>query len=91
MRSCGFEPYLAAAWQAPVIVTFRIPGGGWFAFDRFYGFLAGRGVVIYPGKLTQEPSFRIGCIGAIGPIEMARAMAVVEEFIAAHGPDQAAR
>ena len=91
MREHGFEPIIGPEIQAPVIVTFRIPRGGWFAFDRFYAFLAERGVVIYPGKLTREPSFRIGCIGAIGPSDMARALAAVGAFMAAHGPDQAAR
>ncbi len=91
MREHGFEPYIDPAIQAPVIVTFRIPPGGWFVFDRFYAFLAERGVVIYPGKLTNEPSFRIGCIGAIDPDDMARALEVIRAFMAQHGPDQAAR
>ena len=87
MQRHGFELYIDPAIQAPVIVTFRIPPGSWFAFDRFYAFLADRGVVIYPGKLTQEPSFRIGCIGAIGPADMARALAAVDAFMAQHGPN----
>ncbi len=87
MQRRGFQPYIDPAIQAPVIVTFRIPPGGWFAFDRFYAFLGDKGVVIYPGKLTQEPSFRIGCIGAIGPADMARAMSAVDAFMAEHGPD----
>ena len=91
MRAHGFELYLDPAIQAPVIVTFRLPPGGWFSFEQFYAFLAERGVVIYPGKLTQEPSFRIGCIGAIGPAEMARALATIDAFMAEHGPTQAAR
>ncbi len=90
MRSHGFVPYIEPALQAPVIVTFRIPDGGWFVFEQFYDFLADRGVVIYPGKLTREPSFRIGCIGAIGPADMARAMAAVDAFMARHGQVQAA-
>ena len=90
MRGYGFDTYIDAAIQAPVIVTFRIPPGGWFSFDRFYAFLAGRGIVIYPGKLTREPSFRIGCIGAIGPSDMSRALAAIHAFMAEHGPDQAA-
>ncbi len=89
MRAHGFTCILEDSDQAPVIVTFRIPPGGWFDFQKFYDFLAGHGVVIYPGKLTQEPSFRIGCIGAIGPAEMARALAAVDLFMAAHGPAQA--
>jgi 2-aminoethylphosphonate-pyruvate transaminase len=91
MRAHGFEPIIDPAFQAPVIVTFRIPPAGWFSFDRFYAFLADRGVVIYPGKLTREPSFRIGCIGAIGPADMARALAAIGAFMAAHGPDHATR
>jgi len=85
MRAHGFSVYIDDAHQAPVIVTFRIPQGGWFDFGQFYAFLAARGVVIYPGKLTQEPSFRIGCIGAIGRPEMARALAAIHVFMAQHG------
>ncbi len=86
MRAHGFTPYIEPALQAPVIVTFRIPPGGWFDFQPFYDFLHARGVVIYPGKLTEAPSFRIGCIGAIGPDDIARALAAVDAFMAAHGP-----
>ena len=82
MRAHGFVTYVDDSHQAPVIVTFRIPPGGWFDFDRFYDFLAARGVVIYPGKLTREPSFRIGCIGAVGPAEMTRALGAVDAFMA---------
>ena len=40
----GFTTYLDPALQAPVIVTFRIPEGGWFQFQPFYDFLHARGV-----------------------------------------------
>ena len=91
MRACGFEPLIDDAIQAPVIVTFRMPQGGWFDFDVFYAFLAARGVVIYPGKLTSEASFRIGCIGAIDRRDMCRALDAVGDFVAAHGPSQTGR
>ena len=81
MRALGFTPYLDPALQAPVIVTFRIPSGGWFAFQPFYDFLQARGVVIYPGKLTREPSFRIGCIGAIDTADIARALDAVGAYV----------
>ena len=85
MRARGFTSYIEPALQAPVIVTFRIPRGPWFDFQHFYEFLHARDVVIYPGKLTQEPSFRIGCIGAIGPDDMRRALAEVDAYLDAHG------
>jgi 2-aminoethylphosphonate-pyruvate transaminase len=90
MRARGFTTYLDDAVQAPVIVTFHMPGGGWFDFRRFYDFLHARGIVIYPGKLTQAPSFRIGCIGAIGPDDMQRALREIDAYLAAHRPVQSA-
>jgi 2-aminoethylphosphonate-pyruvate transaminase len=91
MRGHGFEPYIDPAIQAPVIITFRIPPGDWFAFEGLYAFLAARGVMIYPGKLTREPSFRIGCIGAIDTADIARALDAIAAFMAEHGPDQVVR
>lgn len=83
MRAHGFETYIPAALQAPVIVTFRIPVGGWFEFQLFYDDLHARGIVIYPGKLTSEPSFRIGCIGAIGPQDIKRALDTITGVLTA--------
>ena len=76
----GVEPlgvplYLRREVQAPSIATFR--HGPELVFPRFYNALAARGFVIYPGKLTAEPSFRIGCIGQVFPAVMHRLAEVV--------------
>ena len=84
MRARGFSPYIAAADQAPVIVTFLMPPGGWFKFQAFYEYLHARGIVIYPGKLTGVDSFRIGCIGAIGAGDMMRCLIEIDGFLAEH-------
>ena len=63
MRDLGFETLLPDALQAPIIVTFHMPADSKFDFNAFYDRLAARGYVIYPGKLTVAPTFRIGCIG----------------------------
>ena len=39
------------------------------------------GYIIYPGKLTVAPSFRIGCIGDLGEAEMNGALAAVQKTI----------
>jgi 2-aminoethylphosphonate-pyruvate transaminase len=85
MRELGFTPWLEEGLQAPIIVTFRIPDGGWFRFGDFYDSLQRRGIVIYPGKLTVMDSFRIGCIGAVGEAEMRRALGVIGETVKAMG------
>ncbi|MGH6719809.1 MAG: 2-aminoethylphosphonate--pyruvate transaminase [Alphaproteobacteria bacterium] len=81
MRALGFETLLADAVQAPIIVTFRMPGDPGFDFDAFYDRLARQGYVIYPGKLTVAPSFRIGCIGHLTPDDMTAAVAAVADVV----------
>lgn len=73
----GYPLYLAQGLQAPIIATFRPPTGRPFDFQSFYDTLAADGFVIYPGKLTREPSFRIGCIGAVEPEDFQRLVEVV--------------
>jgi 2-aminoethylphosphonate-pyruvate transaminase len=85
LRALGFETLLPDHLQAPIIVTFRMPADPRFVFEEFYDRLRDRGYVIYPGKLTVAPSFRIGCIGRIGPDEMRGAVAAIRATLAAMG------
>jgi 2-aminoethylphosphonate-pyruvate transaminase len=82
MRAQGFETLLPDALQAPIIVTFRMPADPRFEFDAFYDRLRAKGYVIYPGKLTVAPSFRIGCIGHLGAAEMQGALAAIRATLA---------
>ena len=81
MHRLGFQTLLPDAVQAPIIVTFHMPADPHFAFEGFYERMRRRGYVIYPGKLTAAPSFRIGCIGRLGPAEMRGALAAVESIL----------
>jgi 2-aminoethylphosphonate-pyruvate transaminase len=78
MRALGFETLLPDELQAPIIITFKMPKDPAFNFDLFYDSLKDRGYVIYPGKLTVAPSFRIGCIGAIGVAEINDALDAIK-------------
>jgi 2-aminoethylphosphonate-pyruvate transaminase len=70
MAHMNFEPYLAPDDQSYIITTFRYPDHPDFVFERFYEALSERGFVIYPGKLTTEPCFRIGTIGRLYPSDI---------------------
>ena len=85
MRALGFEVLLPDHLQAPIIVTFKMPADEKFDFESFYAKLSARGFVIYPGKLTVAPSFRMGCIGRMGADEMRAAVAAVEQVMAELG------
>jgi 2-aminoethylphosphonate-pyruvate transaminase len=78
MRRLGFRPLLDAAVQSPVIVTFVSPDHPRWRFDEFYRRMRDRGFVLYPGKLTRVDTFRVGCIGAIGPAEVDAMLAAAE-------------
>ena len=79
MASLGFQPFLAPEVQAPIIVTFHAPADPAYDFKRFYAAAKSRGFILYPGKLTQVETFRVGCIGAIGPNEMRQAVETVAD------------
>ena len=80
LERLGCPLYLDRALQAPIIATFHPPDRAGWDFQAFYDGLQARGFVIYPGKLTDAPSFRIGCIGAVTPGDMRRLVAAVAEL-----------
>jgi len=79
MRDLGFKPFLKPEIQAPIIVTFHAPADARYEFKAFYQAAKRRGFILYPGKLTQVETFRVGCIGAIGRNEMRQAVAAVAD------------
>ena len=70
MKDLGFAPLLPNHLQAPIIVTFKMPQDPTFDFQIFYDQMKNQGYVLYPGKLTVAPSFRVGCIGHLDKKEM---------------------
>jgi 2-aminoethylphosphonate-pyruvate transaminase len=85
MQALGFRVFLDPAIQAPIIYTFHAPADPAYEFRRFYAEVRDRGFILYPGKLTQIETFRVGCIGAIGPSEMRQAVLAVGDAMRAMG------
>src|SRR6266576_3681318 len=81
MTEMGFKVFLDARIQAPIIVTFHAPADPKYAFKPFYDEVRNRGFILYPGKLTELETFRVGCIGAIGPEEMRQAVNAVRDSL----------
>jgi len=88
MAALGFKPFLDPAVQAPIIVTFHAPQHPAYEFKRFYDTAKHYGFLLYPGKLTQVETFRVGCIGAIGPVEMRQAVDAVAQTLRDMGISQ---
>ena len=79
----GLEPFLPRALQAPVIVTVARPVTPGYAFPELYERVKASGFILYPGKLTELETFRVGCIGAIGSAEIDGALAAIGQALRA--------
>jgi 2-aminoethylphosphonate-pyruvate transaminase len=81
MQQLGLRSFLRPEHQAPIIVTFFAPDHPAYDFGRFYAASKDRGFILYPGKLTAQDTFRVGCIGAIGEVDMRQAVAAIGEAL----------
>ena len=81
MSALGFRSFLPKSVQAPIIVTFHAPADSNYAFKSFYEKVRSRGYILYPGKLTQVETFRVGCIGAVDANEMRNVASAVGETL----------
>lgn len=78
MRSLGFQTLLPDEIQSPVITSFLYPHAD-FNFKTFYTQLKERGFVIYPGKISQADTFRIGNIGDVHPEDFRQLIEIIRE------------
>ena len=77
MEALGFRTLLPADIQSPVITSFLYPAAD-FDFKGFYARLKAKGFVIYPGKISQADTFRIGNIGDVFPQDFERLVMAVK-------------
>jgi 2-aminoethylphosphonate-pyruvate transaminase len=79
LEELGYSLYLDRALQAPIIATFRPRPDRPFDFEMLYARLAAQDLMIYPGKLTETATFRIGCIGALRDSDFDALVAAIAE------------
>ena len=80
MRGLGFTTLLDDKVQSPIITSFLYPDDK-FVFKTFYEAVKARGFVLYPGKISQAETFRVGNIGEVYPHDMHRLIDVIKEVI----------
>jgi 2-aminoethylphosphonate-pyruvate transaminase len=77
VRTLGLTPCLSPQAQGPVVVNVHAPADPRWDLQGFVDALKARGVLISNFYNTPAPSFRVGCIGAVTPGDMARAVAAM--------------
>ena len=81
VRALGLTPWLAREHQGPIIVNVRAPADARWDLQAFVDALKARSVLISNFYNTPEPSFRVGCIGAITPDDMRYAVNAMAEAL----------
>jgi 2-aminoethylphosphonate-pyruvate transaminase len=85
VRALGLTPWLTPATQGPVVMNVRAPIDPSWNLQAFVDALNRRGVLISNFYNTPEPGFRVGCIGAVTPDDMARAVRAMDAALAEIG------
>jgi 2-aminoethylphosphonate-pyruvate transaminase len=89
VRDLGLTPWLPAARQGPVpaacqgpiIVNVHAPADPAWNLQEFVDALKSRGILISNFYNTPSPTFRVGCIGAITPDDMAGAVQAIDQAL----------
>ena len=81
MSKLGYKTYIDAEHQGPIITTFFYPENANYTFNEMYEFIKARGYAIYPGKVTEAATFRIGTIGEIYREDIEKLIAIYKEFL----------
>ncbi|MEZ2295290.1 2-aminoethylphosphonate--pyruvate transaminase [Variovorax sp. RCC_210] len=85
LAALGLRSFLPPGIQAPIIVTFHAPDDANYDFKTFYQEVKKRGYILYPGKLTQVETFRVGCMGHFGEAGIPGAVEAIAQTLKAMG------
>ena len=79
MGNSGFKALLPASLRSPIITSILYPDESSWSFEAFYESLKRKGFVLYPGKISEAKTFRIGTIGHVFPKDFRALGAAVRE------------
>jgi 2-aminoethylphosphonate-pyruvate transaminase len=85
MKGFGFRPFLKPEIQSFIITAFGYPDDSGFSFQNFYRLLSDNGMIVYPGKLTQRNTFRIGTIGRLFAGDIVQLLHAIQNSLAFMG------
>ena len=81
MEELGIKTYIDLEHQSPIITTFLYPEIHNYSFNEMYEYIKERGYAIYPGKVTEADTFRIGNIGEIYEEDMIKLAEIIKGFM----------
>lgn len=80
MQDLGYKCYIEKSYHSPIITTFCYFDSKNFSFKAMYEYLKFHGFVIYPGKLSNADTFRIGNIGDLNVSDIQRLLKSIKIY-----------
>merc|ERR1712226_106321 len=81
MAKLGFQEFVAEKYAGYIITSYLTPSDLKSDFNQFHEKLSQNGQVIYPGKVTDADTFRIGNIGHVFPEDMQRLIVCIKKVL----------
>jgi 2-aminoethylphosphonate-pyruvate transaminase len=78
LEKLGIHAIVEPEHQSYIITTFALDS---LDFKEIYKTLKAKGFVIYPGKMTDTPTFRLGSIGDVYPSDMEALVGAIGEYV----------
>ena len=77
-QDLGLRPTVSSQRQGPIVLNIDAPADPNWDLQRFVDGLKARGFLISNFYNTDQPSFRLGCIGSITPEDMRAAVVAID-------------
>ena len=79
LKKLGFQDLIPVEKQSKLVVSVRYPNDPNWDFTKVHDYCYERGFTIYPGKVSDIPTFRLCCLGAIDAPDIDDFFIVLEE------------
>lgn len=84
-KELGFEMIIKEEHQSRLVVSLKYPDDPNFSFEKMHDLLYAKGFTIYPGKVSDLPTFRLCALGTLVPEDIESFYAAFKEVLADMG------
>ena len=77
----GFRDLIRREWQAGLVVSVLYPKDPSWDFEKIHDYCYERGYTIYPGKISDQNTFRLCALGAIDEQDIEEFFVVLEQAL----------
>lgn len=87
LSEMGFKFYVDCGMNAGLLLSILYPKNNNWSFERVHDYCYARGFTIYPGKVIEQPTFRLSVYGAIDYNDIERFCRVFRKALVTLGID----